>query len=192
MSNKETKQKLPTYLYNYLVRKINLPDFLETEIGCKLNWYEENVSAATVCPLPDHSEAKPSFRLNLMDNGDWIFHCFGCNAKGNIIHFCRDYYGYDTLYDAAQFLCEKFKIEESPEMAACVVNPEKKNNLEKKAQCANVVSSNQCRILLEKSYEKHNKWVKQAYEKLNEAMDKNDVDAIEIIGYEAFNKMQEK
>ena len=80
--DKRKPKKQSNYLYDFIKKKIDLAEFLEAEAGCTLEWLEENVSARTICPMPHHKEAKPSFRIKLIEEDDvWIYHCFGCGAK---------------------------------------------------------------------------------------------------------------
>ena len=58
-------------------------------------------------------------------------------------------------------------------------------------ECANIVTSNQCRELLRKNYDKYNIWVANAYKQLNAALDNEDIETIESIGFEASDKMGE-
>ena len=58
-------------------------------------------------------------------------------------------------------------------------------------ECANVVTSNQCRLLLRKDYKKYGKWVAEAYRRMNKSLDEGDIDALESMGYELANKLGE-
>ena len=90
---KTKRLKASKHLYDVVKKKVDLAEFLETEIGCKLSWYERGISAGTICPMPQHKDSKPSFRIKYVDESSmWIFHCLGCGAKGTIIDFCREYY----------------------------------------------------------------------------------------------------
>ncbi len=186
------KSKYSARLVKYINRKVNLAEFLETEIGCSLNWLESDISASTVCPMPNHKENKPSFRLTLNDNGVWMYHCFGCECSGTIIPFCMAYYGF-SRDDAIEFICKKFEIKDSDELATKdLTEGENKISLKRRAEFANISSSSQCRDLLKKDYNRYNIWVAESYRKLNNALDELDVDTIESVGYEASKKIQEK
>lgn len=179
-------------LINYIIKNVSLVNFLETEIGCRLKWTEFDSSAVTICPMPNHKDKKPSFRLNLSENGVWIYYCFGCRCKGNIIHFCMDYYNLSKK-DSINFICEKFKIKDFDNTATKeMAEGANKAGLKKKAECANINTSNQCFDLLRKDYKKYNVWVAESYKRMNKALDELDVETIESIGYEASIKMQEK
>jgi len=185
--------ELPPHMYDYIKKKVNMADFLSTEVGCNLNWYEPETCAACICPMPGHEgEKKPSFRLNFMeDTGVWIFHCFGCGSKGNIISFCKEYYALPTYYDAAVFLCNKFGFKDTDGMVLdSLKDIKKKMNLQKKMNCTHVIVSHQCLALLRKNYS-NSKWVKEAYVRMNKALDLNDIETIESIGFEASKKMGE-
>jgi len=194
MYKKENRRS--SYLYAYIVRNVNLAEFLETEIGCSLNWSEPDISAKTVCPMPNHREDQPSFRLTLEENGVWVYHCFGCGCKGTIVHFFMGYYGLSRK-DAILAICKKFDIEDSDklitkELIESSDNANAKASIKKRIECANINSSSQCRELLKKDYNRYNTWVASSYKKLNKALDELDLDTIESIGFEASNKIQEK
>jgi len=142
--------------------------------------------------MPGHSEKKPSFRIKKTDDNVWIYNCFGCSAKGTIIDFCMEYYGMDSSADAVIYLRNKFGLKGDGGLVTdSLKDVKKKINLQKKMECTNIVSSRQCHALLRKDFDKHSKWVADAYHKMNEALDKEDIDTLESIGFEASNKMQE-
>ena len=41
------------------------------------------------CPFPEHSDKSPSFRIAIDGEKKGCWHCFGCGAKGNIIHLVQ-------------------------------------------------------------------------------------------------------
>ena len=185
---------MPPHMYDYIKKKVNMADFLSTEIGCNLIWNEPNVSASVICPMPHHEgEKKPSFRLSFVeDAGIWIFQCFGCNAHGNIISFCQQYYGHKSYFDAAAFLCNKYGFKDSDGLILDGLKDiRKKMNLQRKINCEHITTSRQCLSLLRKDYNKHGKWVKEAYVRMNKALDEEDLEVIENVGFEANNKMRE-
>jgi hypothetical protein len=57
---------------------------------------------------------------------------------------------------------------------------------------ANILVSNQCRMLLRKNFELNKAWVATAYRRLNEALSNKDKTEIDKIGYEASNRMNLK
>jgi DNA primase len=57
-----------------------------------------------LCPF--HSEKTPSFSVN---SNKQIFHCFGCNAGGNVFSFIMKYHGI-TFPEAAKMLARKYNI----------------------------------------------------------------------------------
>ena len=190
---KKQYESIPPALFEYIKRKVNLPDFLSEEIGCRLNWYEPNLVAATSCPMPDHKDAKPSFRINFLEESKlWVFNCFGCGAKGTILDFCRDYYGLNNRVEAVIFLCNKYGFKNTEQVVMDGLKDVKKTvNLQKKINCAHVVASRQCFSLLRKDYSKYNKWVADAYKTMNKALDDENLSIIESIGFEASGKIQE-
>ena len=69
-----------------------------------------------LCPF--HSEKTPSFSVN---PDKQIFHCFGCNAGGNVLSFVMKYHGI-SFPEAARMLARKYNIViETPKM-----NPEQR------------------------------------------------------------------
>ena len=184
-------EKFSPKLYDLVKQKVNLAEFLETQIGCRLRWYENNVSAGTVCPLPNHRDKKPSFRIKLMDGNVWIFNCFGCNAKGTIIDFCMNYYGLNNSAEAVLFLCEKLGLDKNDPEIESMVSTKKEVNIQKKMEHAHIITANQCRMLLQKDYNKYNTWIGKAYKRLNKALDDKKIDEVENIGYEAHNMLGE-
>ena len=182
------------YLYDYVKKKVDLAEFLETEIGCDLKWFERGVSAATICPMPHHSEDKPSFRIKYVEeNGVWIFNCFGCGAKGTVIDFFEKYYGINNPAEALVSICRKFGFKKNTDLViSCLKDIKKKINFQKKIEFTHIVSANQCRMLLRKDYKRNNKWVRESYKKMNEALTAEDMETIEGIGNQASIKMRDK
>jgi DNA primase len=189
----EQTPKPSRYLYDFVKKKVDLSDFLETEIGCKLNWYDQGVSAGTICPLPHHKDNKPSFRIKLMEeDGVWVYHCLGCGAKGTIIDFFMEYYGIHTSAEAILRICTKFGFKDSTELAiSCLKDVKKRANFQKKIEFTHIVTSNQCRMLLRKNFSKYHKWVASVYRRMNDALENEDIEIVEAVGSEASRKMQE-
>ena len=192
MSNEQ--EKISPHLYEYIKKKVDLSEYLSTELGCLLRWFEPKIYAGLYCPLPTHKDNKPSFRIKYMeDRGIWTFNCFGCNAHGTIIDFCREYYGFNSNEEVVMFLCEKFGFKKDSSVTLDGIKDVKKRiNLQKKIACVHVVTAQQCLSLLKKDYNQYNIWVSNAYKKMNKALDEEDIETIEAIGYEATNKIQER
>jgi len=179
-----------SHLIGHIVENISLPSFLETEAGCDLKWLSANKSAICCCPI--HNEKKPSFRIKLMANGHWIFYCFGCGVKGNIIHFCKEYYGLRNKSEAIVYICKKFKIKNTEDIILqSLKNVYKKVDGQRKMENANILVSNQCRMLLRKDFAAYQKWVSKAYKRLNTALMDEDIETIEAVGYEASKLIME-
>lgn len=172
------------YLYEHLATTINLADFLESEAGCKLKWFKHEVAAKCNCPL--HDDKNASFFVTQRESGVWIFHCFGCHSKGTIVHFFKDFYNLRSKPEAILLICKKFKINNTEDIILeGMKNIKVKVDVQRKIENAHILTSNQCRMLLRKDFQGHQKWVLEAYRRLNEAMDKDDYEAVEKIGYEA-------
>jgi DNA primase len=189
----DEQRKTPLYMYEFVKKKVDLAEFLETELGCHLNWYEPHVSAGTLCPMPKHQEAKPSFRLKFIEeDGLWIYHCLGCGAKGTVIDFFMEYYGIPTSAQAVLAICHRFNIKDSSDLAIKSLGDVKKRvNFQKKMEMTHIVTSNQCRNLLRKDLDRYSKWVATAYQKMNIALENEDIATIEAVGMEASSKMME-
>ncbi|MFA7219869.1 MAG: CHC2 zinc finger domain-containing protein [Synergistaceae bacterium] len=178
------------YLIGHITKTLSLPDFIESETGQDLHWIMQDQSARCCCPL--HEEDQPSFNMILKDN-TWVYHCFGCGAKGNIIHFCKDLHGLRNKLEAVHYLCQKYKIENTSDL---ILEGIKKVGVRIDAQRvmenANILVSNQCRMLLRKNFKLHKEWVSSAYKRLNDALDRKDKKEIDKIGYEASNRIHIK
>ena len=183
---------ISSHLFEIVKTKIDFGDFLESNVGCNLQWLEENKKARTYCPMPHHNDQHPSFNICLTDDGVWIYHCLGCGSGGTIIDFCLDYYGHKSVWEALIFLCKKYKFEDTQELVIqCLKDAKKKISLRKKIDFAHIVTANQCRMLLVKDYKRHSKWVAAAYRRMNKALDEEDIELIDSVGYEAHKRMTE-
>ena len=58
------------------------------------------------CPFPDHQEKTPSFSVSDMKQ---VYHCFGCQKKGNIFTFLADYSGMN-FPEAVEYLANRAGI----------------------------------------------------------------------------------
>jgi hypothetical protein len=181
------------YLYNLIKKRINLAEFLESEIGCQLYWSNDETSAKLICPMPDHKDGNASFHINYFeDSGVWIYHCFGCGKKGTIIDFCEQYYGLENSFASVVWICNKFGFKESKDLVIDGLKDVKKRiNIQKKIEYENMVVSNSCRMLLRKDFENNSKFVAKAYSRLNKALEQEDMELIKNIGIEVSQRMLE-
>lgn len=183
--DKKPFDKPSKYLYEYVKKSVDLPNFLETQIGCNLMWQSKGFRAKTACPL--HNESNPSFHLRYNEaNGVWTFLCYGCGKSGTIIDFFKEYYNLSGSDEAVVLAFRRFnfKMDESV-VLDCLKKVTKKIDLKEKMEYAHVVTANQCRTLLKKDYAKHSKWVGSAYRKLNKALAEEDITTVEGLGFEA-------
>ena len=186
------KDKKLYYLVDHLIKTISLPDFIEKETDISLKWRKNNLSASCHCPMPNHNDRNASFHISQMPNQVWIYHCFGCGSKGHLVHFCMDYYSLRNIMESILFLCKKLNIKDKEDIIIQgIKNVSKKVDLQRKMENSNIISSNQCRMLLRNNFEAHKNWVGKTYKKLNDALDNEDYETIESIGYEASIKMSE-
>jgi len=194
MKNDKPKKfngELTSYHFEYVKKNVDLSEFLETEVGCTLRWSEPNVSANCVCPL--HGDTDPSFHLNFRDEGLWVYHCFGCEAKGTIIDLVKEYYALPTAAASVIWIFQKFGWANDEDLIIdSLKGIQKKINIQKKMECANIVTSNQCRMLLRKDYGRYSKWVGESYRRMNKALDEGDIDTLESMGFELSTKLGER
>jgi DNA primase len=180
-------------LTDYLVKTIDLCDFIENETGQALKWSGSSNRAKCHCPMPDHHDTNASFHIKKLDDGGAIFHCFGCGRKGTIIHFCLDYFCLRNKLEAIAYLCNRFDIKDKEDLIlSSYKNIKKTINMERKMENANLVASNICRILLRKDFLKHKSWVADTYKKLNVALEEEDYETVENLGYEASKRINYK
>lgn len=178
------------YLRDHLIKTCDLPEFIETESGINLKWNRDGEGALCECPMPDHYETKPSFRINKIDDV-WVYHCFGCQRKGTIIHFCLDFFGLRNQDEAVNYLCKYYNVKDIDDIALeGMKNISKKINNERQLENENILVSNQCRMLLRKNFEEHKSWVSKAYKTLNIALLEQDYQKISKISSEAFQRMK--
>lgn len=178
-------------LLRHIKEKISLKDFLEDEIGCDFSRMEMEDRGKCNCPFPDHNDQNASFFVRQMEDETWVYHCFGCGRSGTIIDFFIDYYEI-SFQEAIHKICKMFDIKNSNDIVVNeIVNSERKYDLIRKIDNLNIITSNQCRILLEKNFKKHIDWVKVAYTRLNKAIEDQDELEIENIGNQAFERMLE-
>jgi len=193
-SNKEIDKKIDLsqlrYLTGHIVKSISLPDFIENETGVDIQWVVQDMSAKCCCPL--HEEKEPSFHINMLEDV-WIFHCFGCGAKGTIVTFCKEFHSLRNKLEAIYYICKKYKIENVSDLILeGVKKVGVKIDQQRLIENANILVSNQCRILLRKNYDVHRAWVADAYKRLDVALKAGDQKLVDLIGYEASNRMHLK
>lgn len=161
--------------------------------NCKKSWIRKSWSVSSIEDLNEEEEVfcaivDDTHSFTLEDN-ILTGNCFGCNKKGNIIHFCMDYFGLRNKYESILFLCKKYKIENKEDIILSgLKNITKRVDMQRKIESANIVTSNQCRILLRKDFDKHKAWVFDAYKKINIALENEDYETIENVGYEASSR----
>lgn len=176
-------------LANHVTHTIDLPDFLEELTKTSFKWMRESESAMCNCPMTWHTDKNASFHMNKMEDGVWLYRCFGCHSSGNIIKFYMEFTGEEDYRNAVIEICKKRNIQIDGELPIqtykYVVNRVDKK---REVEMANIVSSNLCRKLLQKDLKKHGKWVAEAYKRLNKALDEDDCEEIERIGNETYNK----
>jgi DNA primase len=179
-------------LATHINHTVELPSFLEDISKVPFKWRSEGSSAVCNCPMTWHTDKNASFHMTKMSDGVWLFQCFGCHSKGNVVKFYMEYTGEDDYKTAVINLCKKLNIECDGDIYLQtykhVVNRvDKKREME----MANIITSNICRKLIQKDFKKYNKWVSDAYKRLNKAVDDENCDEIEKIGYEAYGKSVE-
>ena len=68
-------------MVSMLCHRINLPEFVASEVGCTLMWKNGGRSATIKCPMSWHNDNKASFFMNQMDDGAWVYHCLSGNTR---------------------------------------------------------------------------------------------------------------
>jgi len=178
------------YLMGHIVKALSLPDFVEEEAGVRLLWTQPDLSAKCCCPL--HEENEPSMHINYREDA-WVYHCFGCGAKGTIIHFCKEFHGLRNKLESVYYLCQKYNIQNSSDLILeGIKKVGVKVDQQRVLENANILVSNQCRILLRKDYDLHSKWVASTYRRLNTALQTGKKKHIDKLSYEASNRMRSK
>lgn len=177
------------HLCDHINKIISLPDFLEAN-GCDIRWSRNETSGVCLCPLPNHQENTPSFRINLMDEEVWIFHCFGCGKSGNFVRFWQEYYNISDRLEAVRQICAKYDIKNTEELIIKnILSTNKKVDILRKLENENLVISNLGRMLLQKDKE-NIKFVYDRYEKINNAINNADEEAIAKISFEFTQKLR--
>lgn len=175
-------------LINHIKYSLSLPEFIEEETGEKLFWSQMGLSAKCCCPF--HGEDVPSFHVNFIEEKIWVYHCFGCGAKGNIIGFCQKYFKFENIQDAVTYICEKYKIEHTEEIWIKSIDNFKVNiDQNRILENLNVLFSNQCRILLRKNFDLHKHWVFRAYKLMNKAIDLGSHEEMNKLNVEAHKRL---
>jgi hypothetical protein len=182
------------YIVNHFAKNVSLPDFIEKEIpDAKIKWSRDMDSGLGNCPFDDHSDRNASFRVGVVGDGVGVFNCFGCGKHGTIVDFCKEYFGLKDYREAVVFLCKKYNIQNTEDLIVQgITSLSKRVDMQRICENENIRVSNLCRMLLRKAFDKNKVWVSKAYKSLNEAMDKEDIDAITTIGEKASKKLMEK
>lgn len=179
------------YISEHIAKTISFPDLLESEVGAKIKWSRNMETGLGNCPMPDHRDNNASFRINLMDSGMWVYHCFGCGRSGTIISFCKEFYGLPNKLEAIVWICKKYNIQNSEDLILQgIKNISKRVDMQRMVENENMRVSNLCKMLLRKSFDKNKDWVMKAYKTLNECMDNEDIETITKIGEEASKMMK--
>lgn len=175
-------------------QKADLKEFLENDIGCRIMSYGDGFSAKLNCPMPWHKDNNASFFIKyLEEDGFWIYHCFGCEAKGTIVEFFKDYYNIYEINEVIDKLKERFEVsDEDSKPSEKYKNMKKKVDNKKKIEYQHILSSNQCRMLLRQNYENNKSWVAKSYKKMNIALETSDIGIIEEVGRKAFKRYVDK
>lgn len=66
---------------------------------------EANGDTMVRCPLPGHKETKGSFSINVHTA---VYHCFGCNSKGNALTLVKELEGLSSNVEANDFIMNFF------------------------------------------------------------------------------------
>ena len=176
----------------YIRRTVDLPQFVELLTGTSIKQLKNEDSAVCNCPMVWHKDRNASCHMNKMEDGTWLYNCFGCGSHGHIINFFMEFSGEEDMNAAISSICEKMNIDKGMQVPIqdyqySVARVDKK----KKLETENIVVSNRCRLLLRKNYDKYHEWVDEAYKRLNIAVDSDNFEEVEKIGNEASEKSYE-
>lgn len=94
--NKEVILPNEQEFYDYIKTEIDLPELLGIDNPSKFN-----------CIV--HDDTNPSAGIIIGDSGDYIYNCFGCGFKGNIIHVIQALTKKKT-YQVIEYIKEIYKI----------------------------------------------------------------------------------
>lgn len=152
--------------------------------GWSVKTIERNVGIEEVfCAVVDKTH---SFTL---EDNILTGNCFGCHCKGDVIKFYMEYTGEEDFRNTINILAKKLNIDSNMDLSAYEYNCSvKRVNKKKELENANIIVSNQCRLLLRRDFDKYKLWVSNAYKRMNVALDEENAEEIEKIGYEAFRK----
>lgn len=183
--NPKKLDKNAIYLASHINKTINLPEFISDELNISVKYLKNENAAVCRCPL--HSERTPSFRMNLSDENVWLYHCFGCGAGGAFVNFIQSNYQFSNKLEAIDWICNKFKINNTEELILKgIFSISKKLNIAKKIESEHIVMANRCRTLLNKNPEKYGKLVFDMYKNADKAIDEENLEEIETISNNAF------
>ena len=164
------------------VKRTDLADFMTKEAG--VDFTRSGDRYTCLCPMPFHRDSAPSFNVSKLDDGVWLFHCFGCGSEGTIIDFCMDYWSLDSLSDALVMLLEKLAIKDNQELLIKAVKDAKiERDISKKLDGEHFIACKRCYGLLRQhpGDKEVEKWVAGAYWKMNRMLSDDDIKGIELI-----------
>lgn len=173
------------------VKKIDLKAFVEREAGATFAQKGHNKWMG-VCPL--HGDSNPSFSITLLNDGAWVYKCFGCLSSGTIIDFCMERFSLSSPWEAAMFAAEKEGVKCDSSM---IVKASKEAKIQTDRQyetdLAHFVASEYCRMLLRScgGDEETMTWVARTYSSMNHMLDDGTASAASFdpIRVEASNRM---
>lgn len=178
--------------YNSLIlhikKSVSLPEFVETLTDTSFKWNKEGESAICNCPMSWHNDRNASFHMTKMEDGTWLHHCFGCHAKGDVIRFFMDYTGEEDFKTALVNICKRMNIDIANVPIQSYNYMVRRVDKKKELENANIIVSNQCRLLLRRDFNKNKLWISSTYKRLNKALDEENLEEIEKIGYETSKK----
>ena len=74
------------------------------------SFYGLKVGRNDMCLCPFHDDRNPSMKV------DARFHCFACNADGDVIDFVCNYCNYDLEFEDSYYLGEQLVVDGEPEI----------------------------------------------------------------------------
>jgi len=170
-------------LRRIIVASVDLPTFLEGELGVNIIWRADRRKCKCKCPFPFHGDTDPSFSMTLHEDG-WGYKCFGCASAGTIVEFFKDYYDIQDTMVAMEMICEHFGLRDEAKMISEMVESAGSfKDPGKELSSMHMVASRQCRLLLKRSGNdpEVGRWVNARYKELNKAVENGDYSVVEMV-----------
>ena len=156
------------------IKRIDLKMFVEREVGVSLE-SKGSGKWMGVCPL--HGDSNPSFSVTLLNDGVWVYKCFGCQSSGTIIDFCMEKFDISNAWKAAVEIAKKEGIQcDSSIIVKATQEAKVQTDRQRDIDMAHFSTSCAGRKLLSEcgGDEETMTWVAKQYTKMNSLLDDQD------------------